>query len=566
MRKTVLCFVFAIFFKCISFAQEFTVNSLHVDVVINKDCYFDVTEKYDVKFDDEKHGIWRAIPMNYVMKNADGTEENRWIDIYKINVPGWEYKKNRADGKVNIKVGDADKYITGRQQYTIQYRVKYAFFYTDSAIKFYWNMLGPDWTANFNKVSFTIHLPGNTPLTNHDYFVYTGRDGSNDSNATITYNNGIITGTTIKPLNYGDDVTVLVNLPKDYIYRASQLEVTADKYVWVLFPLFLILAYYLLWRAIGRDRKLTNVVDFQPPPGIDPAMAGFLINDKSDASDLIAFIPHWGAYGYITVEELKRGDVDTGSDTILHKLKNLPANAPAYERIMFDGLFAEGDNTSVKGLENTFYTTMEQAEASLKKCALDAGYYTKSSKVMGLLIIFALILLGVAGWYLISQWYEAPATIVWIIVCIGLAFCSGLFMKRTSKGDEAMMHVTGFKMFIEKAESDRLKTLLRQDPSFFEKTMGYAVAFDLLTTWGKKFNELDVRPPVWYTGYAVYGFSPHNFSQVFSNTISTAQSSMISSPSSSGSGGFSFGGGSGGSGGGGGFSGGGFGGGGGGSW
>ncbi|MAB58187.1 MAG: hypothetical protein CL524_11635, partial [Aequorivita sp.] len=77
-------------------------------------------------------------------------------------------------------------------------------------------------------------------------------------------------------------------------------------------------------------------------------------------------------------------------------------------------------------------------------------------------------------------------------------------------------------------------------------------AFGLFESWAKKFEALNLQPPSWYTS-STGAFTMHNFSRSFSDSISTAQSTMVSSPSSSSSGG-------------GGSSGGGFGGGGGGSW
>jgi uncharacterized membrane protein len=95
--------------------------------------------------------------------------------------------------------------------------------------------------------------------------------------------------------------------------------------------------------------------------------------------------------------------------------------------------------------------------------------------------------------------------------------------------------------------------LLKDDPGYFEHTMGYALAFGLFDKWAQKFRGLDLPPPNWYRSTATGQFTMHHFSRSFSGTISGVTANMVSSPSSSGSSG-------------GGSSGGGFGGGGGGSW
>ena len=557
MKKSIILLALSVLIAGYCCAQGFTVKNLHVEINISKDGYFDVEEKYNVDFSEDKHGLWREIPYIYVVKNTDGSEKTTSVDISNIDVPGWPFHKSFENGNVSIKVGDADKYVIGDQQYTIKYRVKYAFLYNDTTTQFYWNFLGRKWMADFENVSFSIHLPEYLPLANKDYFVYTGLPGQNDDSASISYNHGTVSGTSKEVLGNGKDLTVLINLPAGFVAKPSKLAMLIAGWGWMLFPLLLILVYYLLWRKIGRDNKIIKVVEFQPPPGIDPAMAGFLINDSSDASDLTALIPHWGAYGYITIEQVAKKGLFSHSDTILHKIKPLPASAPNYESTLFEGLFASGDDVSMNSLKNIFYKTMEDAKAKLKKSAMAGDYYTKSSNNSGCLVSLGIIVIGGIGYYFLNLAYGQPPAIVWAIVCIILILCSRIFMKRTGKGDEAMQHIIGFKMFIEKAEKDRLEVLLKEDPTYFEKTIGYALAFGMLTAWGRKFDGLDVPAPTWYIGYSGYMFSPYSFSQNFNDSISSAQTNMVSAPSSSGGGsGFS----------GGGSSGGGFGGGGGGSW
>jgi len=95
--------------------------------------------------------------------------------------------------------------------------------------------------------------------------------------------------------------------------------------------------------------------------------------------------------------------------------------------------------------------------------------------------------------------------------------------------------------------------LLKESPSYFESTMGYALSFGAFAVWAKKFEAMNTQPPDWYRSASGGHFTMNNFSRSFNSSMSKASSYMVSSPSSSGSSG-------------GGSSGGGFGGGGGGSW
>ncbi|MBK7869411.1 MAG: hypothetical protein IPJ74_01400 [Saprospiraceae bacterium] len=88
--------------------------------------------------------------------------------------------------------------------------------------------------------------------------------------------------------------------------------------------------------------------------------------------------------------------------------------------------------------------------------------------------------------------------------------------------------------------------------------MPYAIVFNHVEKWSKKFEALAAPPPSWYHSPRHDTFSAYVFTNQLSGAMRDMGNTFASRPSSSGSGGSSFGGG--------GFSGGGFGGGGGSSW
>ena len=144
-----------------------------------------------------------------------------------------------------------------------------------------------------------------------------------------------------------------------------------------------------------------------------------------------------------------------------------------------------------------------------------------------------------------------------------IAFVFGYIMpKKSQKGLEKYQILQGFADFIERVEKPKLKVLLKQDPSYFEKTIPFAIALNVMDKWTKKFDGLLSEPPSWYHSTTGSTFNAALFATSLNHSISTMNSTFVSKPSSSGagSGGSIFGGGGGG------FSGGGFGGGGGGSW
>src|SRR5690606_105445 len=131
----------------------------------------------------------------------------------------------------------------------------------------------------------------------------------------------------------------LVKLPKDLIQETYITTPIWQEYGWVGILILLLLTFWLIWLKYGKDEKVIATTSYYPPKGIDPAMAGYLINDRDDASDLIAFFPHWASQGYISITEIPKSGIFGKADMKLTKLKSLPLNVPEYESKLFYSLF-----------------------------------------------------------------------------------------------------------------------------------------------------------------------------------------------------------------------------------
>lgn len=564
MKKTLLV-LFAILPVYFGIAQDFSVRNYTVEIYLHEEGYFDVVENYDVNFDTYKHGIYRTIQTNYNFIDSAGIAGKRRIKIRDIKVPHYKFDapfdfvQNMSD-KIDIKIGDEDITLIGPRHYEIRYRVYDAFLFEASQIRFYWNIKPDGWQADFHKISFKVHVPEQVQLSAENSHVYSGYTGTttDSKDFRLQYEPGILTASSLD--NYishpGQSVTVLINLPVGSIKEIKSFWPFWSKYGWLFFIGGLLSTFYLVWRKFGKDDRVVRTTSYYPPENMDPALAGFLIDDRADNSDLISLIPYWGSKGHLRIEEIPKKGLFGKKDTKLIRLKPLPSSVPKYEETIFNGLFgidldAESAEVLISSLKNTFYTTMARSRSILKKNA--QPYYEAVSKriqgiTLGVLIALAILLsmIGLFFWGLL-------AAIAILITCGILAALNNYMVKKNSSGNKVLSELKGFRQFIKVAEEKKLKMLLKEDPSYFENTMGYALAFGMFDKWAKKFDALNIPPPQWYTTTSHNTLSMHNFSRSFSNSMASAKSNMVSSPSSSGSSG-------------GGSSGGGFGGGGGGSW
>lgn len=559
MKK--IAFLFLIFFAQLNvYAQDFTVTSYSVDITLHEEGYFDVIEKYNIYFTDPKHGIFRDIQTSYDFLTEEGNQETRKIKLSEIEVQGYKFDAPSAFGQkmtdnLQIKIGDADITLQGPQEYEIRYRVENAFLHEKEVIQFYWNIKPSDWYAPFNKIDFKVQLPPGIMLDEGDYFLYAGTVGSAvpTSDFETTYSNGIYSGST-KPdvVSFGGEaVTVLLKLPLGSIKEIKPFWPFWTNYGWVIILTLVYIAFYAIWKKHGKDDHATTTTSYYPPKGMDPAMVGFLIDDSGDTADLISLIPFWASRGYLTIEEIDEKGWFAKDDTRLKKLKELEADAPLYQRQLFNGLFASKTEVLVSSLKEKFYTTMSTASSSLKDAAqiyyVNKSRRIKSYTIGGLVVLFFILVPSFLFFWGIIAAIAVGISLIFLLVM------SQLLIKKNKEGTMILSELKGFKQFIKVAEENKLKMLLKEDPSYFESTMSYALAFGMFDKWAKKFDSLNLQPPNWYYSSSGRMMSMNHFSKSFNNSIKSTQSTMVSSPASSGGSG-------------GGSSGGGFGGGGGGSW
>lgn len=541
------------------------------------------------------------------------------IDIDHVEVAGHPARVSggRYSELMNIRIGDPDKLVEGVERYTIKYQVKHAFLFDEKNSFFYWNLMGTEWEFPFLKSSFEVELPGNPQA---EYYVYSGYPGSTGTQTQFEYENGLFSGETEEVLGAGKDLTLLLKLPVDYIKPPSLLSKWWRSYGWVIFPPLAFLLFYWAWYAWGRDRKTVKAVEYFPPENTDPALAGYLIDEDADTRDLTALIPYWGAKGHLTMEiqasekkgfKLKIGEIvavalggiylfgmlwvvflvlaslptDSAwnilgtigslfpfvivafvilirayrnyntSDFTLYRKKDLPPDAKPYEQTIFKGLFSNRDKVSSDDLKKKFYTSLSTAKSELLNYS-SGMFFTKYSQRNIVITAVLCIIVGIVGGIGIGVFMSVLGGILFFFTCLGLSFYSGVMRKRLVQGDETLQKLEGFRMFLKKAKKKELEWLVGENPSYFEDTLAYAVAFGLIEKYSKKFDGLVQAPPRWYSGPVHFNMA--RFSTSFNSAMRSTAIAFVSRPSSSGSGGSV--------GGGGGFSGGGFGGGGGGSW
>ncbi len=571
--------VFGLFLFAISspaYAEYFKIKNYEVNININKDSRIDVEEIIDVYFNTQRHGIFRDIPYKYKVTEVQGETAERTgifgktykVYISNIETPGFEHKTLKKGNNIRIRIGNKHKYVSGNVKYIIRYSVIGAVNFFKNFDEFYWNVIGTKWPVSIEKVNFTITFPDFTP-SKEQVFAVKGFLGDTDKVKNISISNRIISGYVNEPLPPYNGITVGIQFPKGIINLSlfQKIKIIFYNNISYFIPIVIFLLLFVLWLIIGKDEKTIKITHFYPPKGMTSAEAGMLIDDSIDNKDLISLIFYWAANGLIEIEELEKESFFGKPDFILIKKKDLSENAKAFEKTIFNGLFPAGTkNVRISTLKNNFYSYMEEAKEQLDREIKKAKLYEPGTRFIGKILMgSAFVFLIFIGLAVSIKRYDFAISLGTSMIIV---FAFGYIMpKKSRKGLEQYQILQGFADFIKRVEKPKLKVLLKKDPSYFEKTIPFAIALNVMDEWTKKFDGLLTEPPSWYRSSSLHSghmFNAMLLSRSINHSIASMNSAFVSKPSSSGAGSGSSG--FGGLGGGGGFSGGGFGGGGGGSW
>jgi uncharacterized membrane protein len=558
------------------FAQDFTINSFHSDIIIHEDSAFTVKETIEVEFHRPRHGIYREIPFKYT--DELGNTFRTPLDVLSVTDEAgkdWKYTAKRSGNAINIRIGDAKKYVSGKQSYVITYSVENAILFFEDHDELYWNVTGNYWNAPIRKASANVNLAVKSKSTNLWASCYTGSFGSRESRCGFDTSGNIAGFFSRKMFAAGEGLTIAFGWDKGLVSQPPSwknfLWALHLKENWVfLLPVFSLIFMINLWNSRGRDPKVRESVTvmYEPPKYKDfpltPAEVGAMLDEKLDARDITSTIVGLAVKGYIKIEETKKeGMVFDSTDYYLARLKGPDDNLSQFEKMLMGKIFSDSiPGIMVSDMKNKFYTNLNILKETLYGEIIRKGYFLRNPEsVRALYIAAGVIIMIVAGSAagFISPYSMGKNIIAGILTGIPVLAFSRVMPAKTKAGAAVYIDILGFQEFMNRAEKDRLERM--GDKELFSKFLPYAIALDVADNWAKAFEGIYQEPPQWYVSQGGFAaFSPHGFSGSISSMASSLGSVMYSTPRGSGVGGSSGGSGGGGS------SGGGFGGGGGGSW
>ncbi len=543
------------------YAEE--IEDFSVEMLVSRDGSISVQEDIEYDFGGEhKHGIIRDIPYRYEIgfRNYSlRTHLNR-----TTNFEGVPYKNkvSRDQGRLIVKVGDPDRFVTGVMNYRIDYTVRGAVAFFKENDEVYWNVTGNEWRVPIDRASAKVYFDHGVP-EGATFKCYTGAYGSKAGECHSDVTSRAVEFRASRPFSPREGLSIVIGIPKGYFEEPSILSKASwffsDNWFYALPFLTLFLISYI-WYSMGRDPDAKGVVAvrYEPPHNITPAEAGTLMDESADILDITSTVIDLAVRGFIKIEEIESTKFIFFSDRDykLIKLREPEKDElKPHERKVLSGLFGAGkDHVMISELKNNFYRVLPPIKKALYQELISSRYFPSNPE--NIRKIFKWVGIGIiaVAVFLFQSWgIKLSIALAGLLVVLFSRFMP----RKTKKGSLLKEELLGFREFIERAEKDRIQRLADDDPTLFDRVLPYALVFGLGDRWADAFTDMYKSPPSWYHSPR-YGdtFAPRIFVADLGRSLTVMNSSFASSPRKSGGSGF----------GGGGFSGGGFGGGGGGSW
>ena len=355
--------------------QDYETNVFNVKVDVGENHVIHVTETIRVDFHSAKHGLYRNIPY-----------QPKFYKIKNIQVPKNDFDvstetENNVAQKV-IKIGSADKTVTGSKTYEISYDLVC---YQDESPNLDYlslDVLPTNWETSIDAVNITVKMPktmnwdklkvyaGSYGYQNIVKDRYMGVEYSIDKNKNAIRIEG-------QNLIRGEGITLSADLPEGYW-------VDPANYDWLMYLLYGILIgipllMCLLWLLFGRDPQVIKTVEFYPPEGMTPAEIGYVIDGAIDNKDIVSMITYYASKGYLSISEYEAMKT---SKFMVKKLKDIYPSEKRFAKTLFHAIFESGDKNKLDELPEDFGDLYWETRDQLKGWYTgEKSLFTKNSRI-----------------------------------------------------------------------------------------------------------------------------------------------------------------------------------------
>ena len=341
--------------------SNFYIDDYDIDMQVNEDDTYLITETLDVHFTYPSHGIYRVVPYKASL-DRDGQQSTFYGRVRDFQMlSGQPVKKQKGDTAYYFKIGDKDEYAPTDTTYRFSYVFDMKGDHLDGADEVYYNLIGTAWEAqSINHVTFRVTFPKDIDMSKVGM-----KTGYQVDVPFETEGNRVVTGDTYENTMTG--LTIRAVLPEGYFTKQAS---TSNLLIFLLLAALAAVtaAGFVFWRRYGIDPKIVETEEFYPPKGMSAPEVAYLEEGSVSGKQITSLLLTLADMGCLKITEMEvpygRKKKKTRTDYEITKLKN-PDNTLKDGKAFMDGLFKDGDSVMMSDLEDSFYKTVNEIKEAI---------------------------------------------------------------------------------------------------------------------------------------------------------------------------------------------------------
>ncbi|MCX8094871.1 MAG: DUF2207 domain-containing protein [Caldisericia bacterium] len=513
MKKKILIifFLFSLIFILkfnISYAKDYSIPQVKIDVTINKDGSANFVEERTYSFQGSfSYGFYDLPKAGY---------EN--LELFEIYEGNKIYKKDTSNTPYSYYIEDRGSYYRINFYYTAIDETKtFRFIYKLSGLikvyedfgEFYWKLQGEGWDKKIGKFESTINLV--TPVPVSEYLIWAhgplwGEIKKIDDKKIFLYVEDVPPNTFVEariliPSNYfitqnkikGFIKEKVIAEEKKWANEANRKRVLAKVNVWLPF-LGLILFVILLLRQYlkyGKEYNITKNFEYfrEPPSDIKPAILGHLMTfGNFQDSFLKATVMDLIHKGIIDLEEIPTSRKDITFILDRENYQKKEQELSEFEKVLIDKiLFDKGDSFTIKDLNKKikknrekYYYSFEKFKEEIKNESSKYDFFDKVSEKKSSIIVGLGCLIPIVA-FILTILFKNFLYLIWLILTpIYIIIGAAAMRRRSFKGKEDFDKWNAFKRFL--SDFSNLKDYGPKSIVLWEKYLIYGTVLGVAKT------------------------------------------------------------------------------------
>ena len=500
-------------------ARGFTIANFVASVQVKPDASLVVREDITFEFQGAHAGVYRTIPVRYERAGLEFALRLDGIGVYDEASRPLRQEIAYAGRYVRIKAWVPGATDT-KKIVTFVYRVRRGLLRFEDHDELYWNATGDEWEIPIQHAEVYVNTPAGVSDKDVRTTAYTGPRGSAAQDFRTDRVGGYLRITATRPLRPHEGMTVVVGWPPGYIGRPSSLTearwLAGDTWPLAL-PLLAFGLGWLVWWGYGRDPARRSVKpEYEPPPGLIPAEAGALVDEKAEPREVLATIVDLAVRGYLHIEQITTAFGQP--DFMFKRLKPIGGdpNLTDFELFVLAKVFSTDWTLNMRLLSEVrrdYDNVFPPIRDRLYRLMVADGLFPSSPARMRQDWMIPGALLLVAA-FVLPRYWPSRFDVYGITLPIAIG-ASGLVLlgwsramaHRSWRGVQVLAQVRGFQEFLERAEKDRLE---RMPGDTLHRFLPWAISLGVTERWIFNFDGVKVDAPGWYTGSAPFSLDSYH--------------------------------------------------------